>query len=236
MLPKANVLDLYHGDNREAVPDFAALFINGIFGCIHKVSQGVHMVDKTYAPRRKAASGTSLLWGGYHFLTADAPGEDQAKFFLDNATPDENTLLACDFEKSSATPSLQQCRDFMAYVDLNAPAQTTCVLYSSDLIRETLRPQLAGHRSADMLGIEMFFAQHRLWLAEYGPHPNVPWPWSDKTISLMWSAPFLWQFMDTGRVNPIVGNVDVNYYPGSFDELKANWTSLSSATPNPAVT
>jgi len=234
-MPSANVLDLYHGDNREAVPDFAALRINGIWAIIHKATQGMAMVDKTYSARRDAAVKAGLLWGAYHFLTADADGATQAEKFLATAAPDENTLLACDFERSKSTPALHQCLDFMSYVDQNAPGQTTCVLYSSDLIRETLRKPVGGHRADAMNGAEMFFAQHRLWLAEYGPHANVPWPWSDKTLSAMWSAPFLWQFKAVGKINPIIGAVDLNHYAGTFDQLKANWSSLVTETPNPAV-
>jgi GH25 family lysozyme M1 (1,4-beta-N-acetylmuramidase) len=233
----ANVLDLYHGDNRDRTPDFAALRINGIFGIIHKSSEGMHFIDAQYSVRRQPAQDAGLLWGAYHFLTSAASGADQADFFLNSAKPDANTLLACDYEKSRATPTLQQCLDFMSYVDANAPGQIRCVIYSSDLIRETLRPiATGGHQSDAMKGAEMFFAQHRLWLAEYGPHPNVPWPWNDKSLSRIWQQPFLWQFKDTGRVNPIVGNVDLNYYPGDFETLKANWPDLQQATPNPAAT
>lgn len=229
MFLKANVLDLYHGDNREVVPDFAGLRVNGIWAIIHKSTEGMHFIDKTYKPRRDAAQKAGLLWGAYHFLTSVSSGADQAKFMLDTIQPDADTLIACDFEKSAATPSLQQCRDFMSAIDAAIPG--SCVLYSGDLIRETLKPHRGGFQQASMAGAEMFFAQHRLWLAEYGPHPNVPWPWSDKTLSQIWAEPFLWQFQDTGRINPIVGAVDLNYYAGDFESLKANWTVLTSATP-----
>jgi lysozyme len=231
---KANILDMYHGDNRDEVPDMVSLRANGIWAVIHKTSQGNAMVDRQYAPRRAAGIAAGLLWGAYHFMDATDP-IDQAKHFLDVAQPDANTLLACDFEKSTSTPALHQCKDFMAYVDQNAPGNVMCVLYSGDLIRESLRPNAGGHQAQNMPGAEMFFAQHRLWLAEYGPHANVPWPWSDKTLSKMWAQPFLWQFSETGRVNPIIGNVDLNFYAGTNDDLKNNWASLSTPTPNPAL-
>lgn len=235
-MPVANVLDLYHGDNRGLTPDFSAFVQNGIWAIVHKASQGMHFTDKTYSVRRASAVKAGLLWGAYHFLTSEASAEEQAKYFLDQAQPDSDTLLACDFEKSSATPTLQMCRDFMSYVDANSPGNLHCVLYSGDLIRETLRPHRGGFQQQSMNGVEMFFAQHRLWLAEYGPHPNVPWPWSDKSLSKIWQQPFLWQFKDTGKINPIVGAVDLNYYAGTQEQLKANWATLSTPTPNPAAT
>lgn len=229
-----NVLDLFHGDNRELVPDFAVIKQQGIFAIIHKATQGVKFEDGTYNARKAAALGAGLLWGAYHFLDAGDP-INQAKFFLDSVKPDENTLLACDFEKSASTPALHQCLDFMSYVDQNSPGNLHCVLYSGDLIRESLQPPKGGNQSATMRGAEMFFAQHRLWLAEYGPHGNLPWPWSDKTLSLMWQNPFIWQYSEKGRVNPILGDVDLNVYTGSFDDLKKNWATLATPTPNPAL-
>ena len=232
---RPNVLDLYHGDNRELVPNFAAVKQNGIFAIIHKSTQGMNYVDKTYAARKGAALDAGLLWGAYHFLTHASNGADQAKFMLDTITPDANTMIACDFEKSAATPTLQQCMDFMSYIDANAPGNVSCVLYSGDLIRETLRPLHGGHQAQVMNGAEMFFAQHRLWLAEYGPHSNLPWPWSDHALSSMWRNPWLWQYSGSGRVNPVIGAVDLNYYPGEFYQLKSNWTTLTTPTPNPLI-
>jgi lysozyme len=230
-----NVLDLYHGDNREAVPDFKSISENGIWAIIHKSSQGHAYQDPTYKARRTAATAAGLLWGAYHFMDA-SDAIEQAKFFLEMAAPDDNTLLACDFEKSTSTPALHQVMDFMSYVDQNSPGNLHCVLYGSDLVRESLQPIQGGNQSQSMRGAEIFFAQHRLWLAEYGPHSKVPWPWSDKDISKMWENPFLWQYSETGKVNPILGNVDLNVYTGTQDDLKKNWAMLATATPNPALT
>lgn len=233
MIPSPNVIDMYNGDGRAAVPDMVSLRQNGIFAIVHRVSQGL-MLDPLYTARKQAALDAGLLFGGYHQLTA-LNATTQAARFLDLAEADANSFLTVVFEKSSSTPTLHQCMEFMQSVDDDTSGNVMCAMYSGTLIRQTLKPNVGGFQSNAMAGCEMFFAQHRLWLAEMGPTKNVPWPWSDKDLSLIWSNPFLWRFTPPGRINPVVGTRDLSYYPGDFDTLRANWPNLVSATVNPAI-
>lgn len=225
-----NVIDMYHG-NAVKNPDFAALRANGVFGIIHKASQGLHYRDPAYAARRVAAQAAGLLWGAYHFLDA-TDAKAQADFFIEcsgitaGADP---ILLACDYENSPHQPSLQQAMTFMREVDSVVPG-VQCVLYSGNLIRETLQPSNGGHQAQDMRGVEFFFQQHRLWLAEYGPQERFPWPWNTPIVKLSNEAAelpapgvWLWQFTEQGRVNPLVGKTDGNFFDGTYDQLKDRW-------------
>lgn len=229
--PTINVIDMYHG-NAVKNPDFAALKGAGVFGIIHKASQGAHYADPAYAGRRKAAQDAGLLWGAYHFLT-NADAKAQADWFLKcsgiSAINSDPILLAADFENSSAQPALHQLREFMAEVDQAVPG-VQCVLYSGNLIRETLTPPAPGHTAPDMRGVNYFFQQHRLWLAEYGPRENIPYPWnetvpksSDEATPIPAPGVWLWQFTETGRVNPLVGKTDGNYFDGTFEQLSQRW-------------
>jgi lysozyme len=219
-----NVIDMYHG-NRVALPDFAALKRSGVYAIIHKASQGLHFADPVYAVRRQAAEAAGILWGAYHFLDASDP-EEQADAFLKAADFSNGTplLLAADFETSKSTPTLYQLMQFMKIVDSASPAQ--CVLYSGNLIRETLRPLAGGHQDPKMIGCESFFQAHRLWLAEYGPHARIPYPWCEKITdgrTAQTPGVFLWQFTETGRVNPLTGVTDGNFFDGSFNDLASRW-------------
>lgn len=229
-----NVIDMYHGNSVKDV-DFVALKKSGIFAIIHKASQGTSYADTMYSERRKAAQGAGLLWGAYHFINS-TDAEKQAEFFLKcSGITDANSdpiLLACDYEKSPSPASLQQCMKFMSVVDQVSPSTVQCVLYSGDLIRETLRPHVGGHQDIDMHGAQLFFSQHRLWLAEYGPKENIPWPWnesipksSDQSTPLPPPGVWLWQFTENGRVNPLTGATDGNYFDGDFAGLSARWLS-----------
>ena len=63
-----NFLDMFHGDNREAVPDFAKLKSEGILGVFHKATQGTEYVDPKYHQRQAAARAAGMPWGAYAFL------------------------------------------------------------------------------------------------------------------------------------------------------------------------
>lgn len=231
-MPLINVIDMYHGNNVRT-SDFALLRDAGILAIIHKASQGSHYVDPKYSERRKLVQAAGMLWGAYHFLDSTDPVK-QADFFLESAgiadANSEPILLACDYENSANQPTLQQCMAFMREVDRNSPPGVSCVLYSGNLIRETLRPHVGGHQDSAMQGVEAFFQQHRLWLAEYGPKEKIPYPWdlpiaksSNEAVSIPAPGVWLWQFTERGRVNPLTGNTDGNFFPGTFDDLKGRW-------------
>lgn len=219
----ANVLDMFHGDNREAMPDFVGLKAAGIVAILHKCSQGQNYIDPTYKDRVAAASAAGLCVGAYHFLDS-SDVQKQADNFLaaSNVANMPALALAADYEKTANTPSLQQLLEFMSIVDSVADRST--ILYSSDLIRETLQPHPGGHMNARMVGHEDFFRKHRLWLAEYGPHLNVPYPWqSANTDKDKAPGVFLWQFSATGKEPGIVGALDLNFYGGDVSTLANNW-------------
>lgn len=227
--PTINVIDMFHGDDREAIPNFVALKANGILAVLHKASQGAHYKDPKYDDRRKACQDAGLLFGAYHFLTAE-DAREQSDFFLTCSGIANNApliSLAADYENNEhSQAALHQCRDFMANVDQNAPSGISSILYSGNLIRETLIKPVGGRQDVGMSAAQMFFVRHRLWLAEYGPHENIPWPWSDKPSETE-NPPgvWLWQFTEVGRVNPIVGNVDGNFYNGTAEQLATRWLS-----------
>ena len=106
------IVDLshYNGNNL----DFAAAAESGIDAIIHKATQGLAFIDPRHAINRDAARAVGLLVGSFHFGT-DEDGAAQARYFLDNAQPRPDDLLALDFEANSAgsTMTPQQARDFL---------------------------------------------------------------------------------------------------------------------------
>lgn len=201
-MPRLNVIDMYHEDDHEAIPDFVALKNYGIIGIAHKASQGRGMRDGKYAARKAAALAAGLPWIAYHFLDNTDPKAQAANFMT--AEPDPMIPRAMDYEKSGSTPNFSTLRAFAA--ELPKPA----ILYGGDLVRETVVPSIGYNRA----WVETLL----LWLAEYGPHERIPWPWSKA---------WLWQFEETGRV-PLIGNVDGNFYDGSADQLAADLKALVS--------
>lgn len=207
------VLDLsHHNDGPRGGPiDFAAIAAFGVRGIIHKASQGTANVDRMYAIRRPAAIAAGCLWGAYHFADGSDP-QAQARHFLEAAAPDDQTLMALDYEPNGqSTMDLEGARAFLEVLDRELGRKA--VIYSGNLIKETLEDDDDG-----------FFGSHRLWLAQYGNNPK--WP-------AAWSAPWLHQFSGDGVNNhgiivpginaAIAGKVDMNSFAGSDDELAASW-------------
>lgn len=228
---QANMLDLYYQDNmtdKQHSIDFAGLWSAGIFAIAHKATQGQHFKDPLYAARRKQCfiQAPQMLWMGYHFMDASDVAA-QADNFKTALALDDTTMplpaLAADYEPNGGnTPALHQLMSFVIITDNYVPALT--FIYSGNLIRETLLPPTGGHQDAVMQGAEDFFRKHPLWLPEYGPHENIPWPWNTTGPNEA-KAPGcpIWQFNDHGRYKQLLGPVDVNYVAGTREQLAGLW-------------
>ncbi len=204
------VVDIYHGDG---VVSFDQAFAAGLRGVIHKATTGASGTDDAYTTRRGLASRAGLLWGAFHWGTA-APVSDQVDNFLKKADPDKDTLLALDYERDVGNQmTLDGAREFLSLI--NEKVGRKAILYSGDVVKTAL-----GRKN------DSFFGSHRLWLAQYGSHP---------VVQRSWKTYWLWQYTD-GNIGPgrktvpgIPGNrqnfLDCDFYPGSFDDLKAQWAS-----------
>lgn len=194
-----------------AVVKLAGAKASGIVGVIHKATEGRTFVDRTYKARRQMAKDAGLLWGAYHFAN-DGDVRQQVANFFSTAEPDDNTLMALDFEPNgNHTMSLEQAEMFVELAE--AKLGRRIVLYSGNLIKETL----ATHGTKERLA---WWGKRKLWLAQYSKTWHVP---------AAWAAPWLWQYSD-GEVGPpphgvsgITGAVDCNSYSGTPEQLAKEW-------------
>ena len=191
------VLDLSHHND---VTSFANIYAAGVRGIIHKASEGVTMVDKTHAKRRQDALAAGLLFGSYHFAD-NSTVANQVSNFLRAAQPDENTLLALDWEdKGKRTMTLAQAKEFLQLV-YDKTGQRP-ILYTGNVGKEAL-----GGRP------DAFLNRHRLWLCQYGPKAVCP---------PGWETPWLWQYSEVGVIAGIGDSkVDLNTFNGK--DLAAEW-------------
>ncbi len=209
--PVANVIDLYHGDE---VSSFDAGRVAGVLGVIHKATTGESGRDDVYAERRTAAKAAGLLWGAYHWGTAK-PVAKQVDNFLKWAKPDDQTLVALDYEQTAGNQmTLAQAREFLERIEEKLGRKA--VIYSANTLKDAL-----GSR------IDTYFGEHRLWLAQYGPRPQV---------QASWDRYWLWQFTEGKANDPrrkrvpgipgnALGELDCNYYPGTAEQLAVEWAS-----------
>ena len=202
--------------------DFAAIAAFGIRGCILKATQGVRMVDQTYADRMVAVLANGMLGGAYDFNTGD-PVDQQVNNFFDATKPTDQMLCALDFEDNRVSQmSLAMAREYLELAD--AKLGRKFWIYT-------------GNRMKDLIvnaddETKTFFGSHKLWGCEYGPRFQMtdangnPLPWDKVT---------LWQFAGDGvnaqgikipGVDPRqAGSLDMNSYDGSDDDLAADWIS-----------
>jgi len=204
------VVDIFHGDGVVSFDDAHAA---GLAGVIHKATTGATGTDDAYTDRRMLAARAGLLWGAFHWGTA-APASAQVDNFLALAKPDKDTLVALDFERDDGNQmTLDGAREFLGLI--SDKLKRKAVLYSGDTAKAAL-----GKKS------DSFFGSHRLWLAQYGSSP---------TVQRSWKNYWLWQYTD-GTLGPgrktvpgIPGDrmnrLDCDYFPGTAEELKAQWAS-----------
>ena len=205
------VLDLSH-HNR--VTNLQTVKAAGIWGIIHKATEGTGFVDRKYAGRRKGFLEIGLLWGAYHFLH---PRNTKAQLdhFLRVVGVDDATLYALDWEKSSTgTANEAQAEEFMHL--LEAATGRKGAIYSGDVAKEQIH------------GINEYLGSCRLWLAQYSNQPTTQASWHGDV--------WLWQYSD-GRLGPqphgcpgCKGDVDTNSWTGTRGELRAQWSGTEFAT------
>lgn len=222
----ARVVDVYHGDvfysdvhKTDPAADFAALAGAGVWGLIHKATQGLGVNDPAYASRTKNARIGGLETGAYHFNTGDSVS-GQINHFFDAAQPDAKTMMALDFEDNRASQmTLAEAVSFLQLGDekLGRPLW----VYSGNRIKEMIVNASAEVRET--------FAKRKFWLCEYGPHARMT---DVNGHPLPWSAPTLFQFTGDGVGLPphalpgiITAGIDINSYAGTREQLAVDWVS-----------
>lgn len=204
------VVDLSH---HNTVHDFGAAASAGIWGVIHKATQGKAYADPDYAGRRAAAGAAGLLWGAYHFNTGDNVAS-QVDWFLTRAAPDDKTLLVLDYEDNRLSQmNIHQAVEFLHLIETRIGRKAA--IYSGNRVKETI-----GELDAED---KAYLTSHRLWLCQYGPVAKLP------AGFLGW---WLWQYTGDGvgpsphnvpGISAGNGGIDLNTYNGTREQLAAEW-------------
>lgn len=204
--PIPRVIDISHYN---VVEDFEQALKFGIWGVIHKATEGQSVVDKKLEARRFLTNKAGLLWGTYHFIR---PGNiaGQVAHYLKNAKIGPNDLMALDWEDNKV--SVAAAKDWAMRVADKIGRKP--IIYSGNTAKELIK------------GNDEFLGSHKLWLAQYG---------SSYTIQKSWKDIWIWQFTGDGKgplphMVPgiaIPGNngIDINHYAGTRAQLTKEWNS-----------
>lgn len=184
-------IDLYHGD---APLQFGLAKQNGVQFVICKASQGVHNIDPMYQTYRAQAKAAGLLMGAYMFFDPAADPIQQARHFVNAATPAKGDLVpALDVETlgpnvgENAHACAQEIKRLTGYWP---------ILYSGDSFYQD---NLKAH-----------FTECPLWIARYGHVPVTPCEF--------------WQYTDGAREPGTGHPLDGDYYFGTLADLIAKHT------------
>lgn len=217
------VADIYHGDvvggSGPALAGFQAAAAAGLWGVIHKASQGSAYKDSSYARRRSAALEAGLLWGAYHFNDGSSV-KTQVDNFFDAAIPDDKTMMCLDYEDNPrSNMTIGMAVDFLRYAEDRLGRKL--VIYSGNRLKENIGRLTASD--------QQYVTSHRLWLCQYGTHAVLP-----HGFKTYW----LWQYTGDGVGQPphsIAGitvpggkGIDLNVFDGTRDELVASWAGQST--------
>lgn len=211
------VVDIYHGDaveGSDCVKGFQKAADAGIWGVIHKATQGTTNKDSAYARRRKAAEKVGLLWGAYHFNNGDNV-KTQADFFVKTAAPGPETLMVLDFEENKkSNMSIHEAVSFMKIVE--DKIGRSCAIYSGNRLKETINELGKDERN--------YITSKKLWVCQYGPRAVIPKGYKEY---------FLWQYTGDGigqKPHYVPGitvpggiGIDLNIFNGTKEELKELW-------------
>ncbi len=199
---------------------------SGLWGLIHKATEGVHYHDPKYGPRRKLAEASGLLWGAYDFASGE-PSATNANDFLAYAGINDKTVMPClDYEQSFTHSNMtaQQAREFMDTVDQRTGR--ACWIYGGNWIKERISTLHMTQADVD------WWRMHPLWLCQYRigvqadsfgqllPHLTIPRPWA---------MPSLVQYTGDGvgpqphTVPGLERGADLNVFGGSRSQLTALW-------------
>jgi lysozyme len=166
-----------------------------------KATEGTTYKDPWFATNWANMKKVGLIRGAYHF---GHPGSDpiaQARFFVNTVKPTTGDLqLVLDLEVTDGKTPAQVWAWTQAFI--------------GEIKRLTGRPGIiyTGYYFwKDNVGNPNNNLNCPLWIAIYGPNPLVPSAWST------WS---FWQYTSSGSVPGVSGNVDLDYFNGSLDQLK----------------
>jgi lysozyme len=164
-----------------------------------KATDGLTVVDPMFQQNWTQAQQAGLLRGAYHFFRANDDPQDQANFFCTTVGSPGELPPVLDVEINSGVSNSQVISGIEIWLQaVESWAGCRPILYTSPGFW-------------DSLGTSSFGA-YPLWVAEYGVSaPKIPSGWESWTF---------WQYSQGGSISGISGNVDLDYFSGTLEDLR----------------
>ncbi|PTE07257.1 glycoside hydrolase family 25 protein [Mesorhizobium helmanticense] len=189
--------------------DWQRVAADDVAFAVIKATEGGDHVDDAFATNLSEARAAGLAVGAYHFFTFCRPGADQARNFI-SIVPRDQPLLppVVDVEFGGNCPQRPSPEQLQAELSaflgpVEAAFGKTAIVYVTDEAARIYAEQIAAR------------PHWRRSLALRPSHDN-------------W---IYWQYHDKGRVDGIVGDVDLNVLQGGPEKL----AELFAATPSDSI-
>ena len=198
--------------------DFAKLKAAGVEFVIIKATEGSTIVDATFSQFWAAAKAAGIPRSAYHFFRPKSDLQGQIDNFVN-------------------TVGQLQAGDLPPVIDVEVPDDwTQLTVAQRDAMVESwlvaveaklgVRPIIYINNPVAIttMGSPAYFKNYLLWIAHYTSHPapSIPAPWTTWTI---------WQYTETGTIDGVSGQVDLNRFNGSLADLQRLQISGSAAQP-----
>lgn len=175
-----------------------------------KATEGAGVVDDRFAGNWAGAGQNGILRGAYHFFRPLEDPLQQATRFLNTARTEPHDLPpALDLEVNDGVSAQNIQKGARIWVDeVSNKTGRKVMLYTGPSFGDTFFALPGG-------GPPPWVKNHQVWIANYlayqpGLLPVLPQGWQN------WH---FWQHSSSGRVAGISGNVDLDWFNGSLDEL-----------------
>lgn len=193
-----NILDCSH---HQGVIDWKKVAKSGVKCAIIKATQGVSFVDHLFQENRNKAREQGILVGAYHFSDGLDAINEATHFIKTVGTILEGEILVLDYEIHLSNPDLW-CSIFLDYVKLKTGIKPLIYINSST--------------AKGFSWERVIEKEYKLWIANYGANIGEM---GNPPATGKFPSYALWQYTSRGRVDGIVGYVDMNYTK-DFEEFK----------------
>ena len=166
-----------------------------------KASEGETITDTHFCKNWAAIKDANIKRGAYHFFRPTTSVLTQAQNFIDNVVLEDGDLPpVLDVEVLDGVPTEDLVKRIQTWLDIiELHFQIRPIIYTN---QKFFNEHLAKN-----------FKDYPLWVARYNnffqPRPRNKKDW------------LFWQYGNKGNVDGIEGNVDLNVFNGSLDELNA---------------
>lgn len=212
--------DISHWQDKPSTPervDFNVMRGAGVSFVFLKASQST-WTDSTFGYHWKTSKEAGLLRGAYHFLVFTGSAKAQARHFFSLLEDDPGELpMVCDYEWWTPLPANSDDWLWSFLCTLESLSGKVPMIYSGAYFLEAHGVNEHG------------WTKYPLWVASYS---NQAYMEKNVTKRTPWDTWDFWQYTDKGDglAHGVESyGIDMNYYNGTEEELRAKYGGLGTA-------